>query len=117
MFIKELALPISIYPNIRIQPNNLTAPHSLPFSSYHIPQPTLLPERLSKLWVGDLETVIDPDSFANLGLPRGRSERDGLLEEGQVRVAERRRKQLWNSDDLGTEHGPQLQINGRDKRR
>lgn len=113
MFIEELTLPVSIYPDIRIQPDHLTAPHGLLLSSYDIPQPTLFPECFSELRVGDLEAVINTDSFANLGLSRGCGERDGLLKECQVCIAERGGEQLGDSDYLRAEHSSQLQVKGR----
>lgn len=108
MLVEELALPVSIYPDIRIQPNNLTAPHSLVPSRDDIAQAALLPQCFSEPRVGDLEAVIYTDRFADLRFPWGCGERDGILEKGQVRVAERRREQLGYCDDLGTEHAPQF---------
>lgn len=81
VFVEELALPVSVYPNVRIQPNDLTAPHSLSLSRYDIAQAALLPQRIREPRVGDLEAVVDTDCFADLRLPRGRGERDGLLQE------------------------------------
>lgn len=71
MLVEELALPVSIYPDIRIQPNDSTAPHSLVPSRDDIAQAALLPQRFSEPRIGDLEAVVHTDRFADLRLPRG----------------------------------------------